>query len=452
MPAGPRLRPASAAPASPRFHPAEEALAGGAADLAAPVLAVGPGDALALGSGSVDLDAPAHAAGTLALASPHGPFVADPIAPVQNLLAVGFLGRNLVTVGGTSPATLACCSKVVAQVGPDPARAPEQTILSGLDGPTGATLVPERSGEILVLANPAGVYVSRAGASGRFGPARRLAGPLADQRELAATALSDGGVMVAFTAAATGLPGAQHGQVVRYAVGGRNGLPGRSRILLRLPPGHCVDALALTAHGPGATLAYVESWFDRLGYHARAYAEDTAGPAAPQPLSSPRRLAAGLALSGDRAGEQVAVWQACAPAGTACGVQAAVRSPRSGFARPVTLGPIDPGAFPAVVLLGSGAIEAAWVADGELRVDAGPTAQGGFAPPGTLPSGADASAPTLAAGADGGGALAWISGQAVQRVLVARFAPALRRSPTVRAQRRLDHRSDRRTGGGLAVP
>ena len=83
-------------------------------------------------------------------------------------------------------------------------------------------------------------------------------------------------------------------------------------------------------------------------------------------LSSNSELAAGLAFTGDAAGDQAVAWKSCDSAG-ACAVRASLRPARGRFSPVQRLPAIDASETPAVAVSPIGEALLGWVQSGHVR-------------------------------------------------------------------------------------
>lgn len=368
-----------------------------------------------------DEDDPTQSLALLTWSPAHGAFLQPrPLAGDQQTLAVGYRGRDLLALAGTSPTGQSCCSSVVA-VGPAShgSPGPQRELLSGLAGATAAQLLVTGGRVLAVVGTERGVWVAQASGGGlRFGSPRRLSGRRQLPQAFDAVARGDGRTIVAWAArtdAVTG-PGPRTISVSRGASGRP---PGGARTLLTVARGHEVDELALAA-GPGPpTVAWVESWFDRAGrYHAQVRAADLTARLRPVTLSGAQDAVAGIAFAGGRGGDQILAWKACARSG-ACAAWATTR--RGGaFGRPTRLGTIDAGQSPVTTVTDGGRTVVAWVAGGHVLAATGTTSGPGR--PQVVSRTSFASDLALTADAAGGALAVWTQGTLAQSLVAARLS------------------------------
>jgi hypothetical protein len=121
--------------------------------------------------------------------------------------------------------------------------------------------------------------------------------------------------------------------------------------------------MGLAARGGSATAAWVQSWADRGGDHSVVMVRDLAPHAASRQASPSGRLASGLVLTGDVAGDQGLGWSSCSTQGS-CTMEAATRSAHGSFSAAHSLGPVDPDEDPAVAVGPGGQVLVAWVSGG----------------------------------------------------------------------------------------
>lgn len=190
---------------------------------------------------------------------------------------------------------------------------------------------------------------------------------------------------------------------------------------MTVPRGHRIDEIGVARRGGQATVAWVESWFDRRGaYHSVARAQDIAPHAQPRTLSEPNRLASGLTFAGDAAGDQAVSWESCT-LNDACRTDAAFRGRQGVFGRTQALGPTDADQAPALAVGSDGRAIIAWIRRGDpvAAVQPGPGRR--FGRPGVLSRAGYALNITLAAGRRSAVA-AWSQGTLHPSVVGAAFS------------------------------
>ncbi len=333
-------------------------------DVLAPQLTISAGGAAAAVFGLQDVDVPGSSAGYLTLRSAGGAITAPrPITPARQILDLAYDGRTLELLTGAAGAGQTCCDSVQAvAVGADGSPAAPRRLVGGLAGATLGRLITLADGQMLAaVATERGVWVVQSSRGPRFAGQHLLTGAGQMPETLAAVALGGGASLVAWTAARAGADP----RSVTGAAGSRRSAPRRPRTLVRVPGGHRIDEIGLARRPGQATLAWVESWYDRRGtYHSVVNAVDLAPHAHPRTLSPANRLASGLQFAGDAAGDQVAAWESCT-VNDACAADAAIRRHGSGFGAARPLGAVDAAQTPALAMGPGGQAVVAWVRGGD---------------------------------------------------------------------------------------
>jgi hypothetical protein len=327
-----------------------------------------------------DPDTPQDARAFITQGSPVGRAGAPRRVPgALAVLGLAYEGTTLELLTGSSPSGRGCCATVGAlQVSGSRFGRPT-TLVRGLTGTTDGALVPLAAGPsgkaagrlLAAVATQRGVWVSQTNAAGKFMPAARLSftGSPAD---VAAAALPGGGGAVAWSVASGGYE-AQPGRIL-FAIGSPTSAPSRVRVAVTVPAGHSIDQLALepgAGAGPragaaGATLAWVESWYDASGnFHSAVEVRELTGSARIQTVSPPFELASDLAFAANAAGAQVLAYDGCSDAG-ACVARAAARRPGRPFAGALYLGPVDPSQAVAAAISSSGQALVGWIEGGHV--------------------------------------------------------------------------------------
>jgi hypothetical protein len=126
-------------------------------------------------------------------------------------------------------------------------------------------------------------------------------------------------------------------------------------------------------------------------------------------LSPANRLASGLSLAGDVAGDQAVAWRSCTAQG-ACQTQVDGRGAHGSFGPARTLGAIDASQEPAVAVGAHGQALVGWVRGGHPVVAAASGGGRRFGAPVTLSATTFALDLTVAVGAQGAGLAAWTQG------------------------------------------
>jgi hypothetical protein len=389
----------------------------GSLDYLGPELAFSSTGAAAAAFAIADVDTPGSSQGYLVTRSPGGA-VGTPhaLAGVSQVLSLAYDGRRLELLAGTSPSGEDCCSAVEAiGAGPSGAVAKPQTLVRGLTGATDGGLLSLAGGQMVAaIATERGVWVAQTGRSARFGASHLISGRNQEPVSMSAAWLGGSSSIVAWTAG-TGVIGATTPRAVDYALGSRRQAPHRARVAVTVPAGHRIDELAVVRRAGGATLTWIESWFDARGsYHSRVEAADLATNAAPRALSPDGRLASGLVAGNDAGGDQAVAWESCTLA-SACTVQASGRPAGGSFGSARTLGAIDAEQTPALALSPQGRVVIAWVRGGH------PVASVGFGSVSVLSATTYATDPAVAYGPRHQALAAWTQGTLNPSVVAAAF-------------------------------
>jgi len=372
--------------------------------------------AAAVASGVQNEQDPASSSAFVTLRSAAGAFGQSRRVPhALQVLDLAFAHSTLWLLTGSAPAGRACCATVTAV----PAAGgggfgAGRRLVGGLTGTTDGQLVALSGGKLLAaIATQRGVWVAQSGASGSFGPTRRLSFG-GSPTDLAATTLSGGGSVIAWADAVTG--GETGAGRILIASGTATAEPSRVRVAATVPSGYSIDELALAPGAHGPTVAWVQSWYDAQGlFHSAVMEQGPSGPAVM--VSQGDLLASDLSLAGDGSGDQVLSWEACSAIGT-CEASAALAPGQKPFGAPVTLGASDPTQAPAAAISSAGKALVAWVgADGHLLAVAGGRHAGGFGHAQTISSTDYASAPAVAFGPAGGALVAWTQGTLAPEVI-----------------------------------
>jgi hypothetical protein len=280
----------------------------------------------------------------------------------KQVLAQTFQGGTLQLLTGGSETTNACCSAVGVvglQAGGRFGRM--QPLVGGLAGATAGQLVTFGRRTLAAIATERGVWVSQSNTSGRFGKAKHLAGAGSAPQSLAATALQKGGGVVAWSGGKTSVVGPRS---VFVATGKTTQGPRRSHKALTVPGTDGIDELGVAAAKGGATLAWIDSFYDKHGnYRSKAAVADVAHMNKVTSFQVPGVMASGLTIGADSRGDEVLSWKTCSWSGT-CAVQVAVRPAGKAFGKPVRLGAIDATDVPAAAVAPGGQALVGWVSGG----------------------------------------------------------------------------------------
>ncbi len=389
----------------------------GSLDYLGPQLAFSPQGTAAATFQIADVDQPGSAQAYLVARSAAGRVSAPrTLAGVSQVLSLVYDGRRLELLAGTGAKGQDCCSAAEAiAVGPSGAPGRPRTLVGGLAGAAQGQLLALGDGQMMAaVATERGVWVTQSARADRFGRSHLVSDKGQEPVAMSAAWLGGQSSIVAWTAG-TGVIGATTPRTIDYAVGLRTQAPHGARTAVTVPSGHRIDELAVTRHGSGATLAWIESWYDRRGtYHSRVQATDVAKNATPRALSPDGHLASGLTVDSDPAGDQGVAWESCA-ASEACTVQAAGRPAQGSFGTARTLGTIDPEQSPALTLSPKGRVVVGWVRDGH------PVASVGFGSPSVLSTTTFATDETVAFGPRNQALAAWTQGTLNPSVVAAAY-------------------------------
>jgi hypothetical protein len=338
----------------------------GSLDYLPPQLAFSPAGAAAAAFGIENVDTPGVSQAYVTSRSPRG-VVGGPraIAGAKQILALAFDGGALDLLTGTSPQGQTCCSSARAiQLGAGGRLGRPRTLVDGLTGATLGQLLTLADGQLLAaLATERGVWVVQSEGANRFGAPRRLTGAQQSPESMSAAWLGGERTIVAWTAA-SGPAGASDPRSIDVATGSGQSAPGHVSTVVTAASGHRIDELAVARRGSSATLAWIESWYDRSGnYHSQVKAADISPSPGIRTLSPANRLASGLALAADSAGDQGLSWESCTT-DASCTVGVAVRGAQVRFSASSTLGAIDASQSPAIAVGPRGQVLVGWVRDG----------------------------------------------------------------------------------------
>jgi hypothetical protein len=384
----------------------------GTLDVVAPQLAISGSGAAAAAFGIQDVDTPGVSQGYVSL-RPAGAAPSNPIAipGAQQVLAAAYDGGSLELLTGAAPATQTCCSAAQAvKVGAGGQVARARTLVGGLTGATQGRLLTLKNGAMLAaVATERGVWVIQSAKADRFGAQRLLTGGGRMPETLDAAWLGGESTIVAWTAA-RGVAGQAAPRSISYALGARTHAPRAVKTAVTVRAGHRIDELAVAARHGGATAAWVESWSEKSGaVHSVVRAMDIVPHAMVRNLSPANRLASGLSLAGDVAGDQAVAWRSCADQG-ACQTQVDGRGAHGSFGPARTIGAIDASQEPAVAVGARGQALVGWVRGGHPVVAAASGAGRRFGAPVTLSATTFALDLTVGVGAQGAGLAAWTQG------------------------------------------
>jgi hypothetical protein len=367
----------------------------GTLDALAPQLAFAPGGASAAAFGTLQVDVPGTAQAQYATRTAGGRVSSVRNVPgARQVLALSYDGPQLELLAGTSGKGQVCCSAVEAvRVGSGGAPQRPHKIVGGLTGFTQGALVTLAGGRMLAaIATERGVWVSQSAGSDQFGGQRRISSNGQIPVSMDAAWLGKDNSVVAWTAGSGNVAGAIMPRQIVVAEGSSGGAPKGAHVVISVPSGHRVDQLSVARGANGATLAWIESWYDTRGaYHSQVEVADVNAHPSARALSPNGRIASGLTLVSDAAGDQGATWESCTTSGS-CTVQGVGRPAGGSFSGARTLGPIDPTQQPSLAISPSGQLIVGWAQGGH------PMASVGFGKPKTLSSTTFAYAVTVAYG------------------------------------------------------
>lgn len=399
------------AAAQARWSPPFDFSPPGTLDIASPQLALSPSGAAAAAFNTFDVDTPGRAQAYVSVRSGQGT-VGTPVAitGAAQILDAVYDHGSLQLLTGTAASGQTCCAGAAAvTVGADGTQTAPRTLVGGLTGTTLGRLVPLADGHtVAAVATERGVWVIQSRGHGQWGPQHLLTLGGKMPESLATARLGANGSALAWTAP-KGLAGTVSPRTIFVATGARGAAPRRVRTAVTVPAGHRVDELGIAARGSAVTLAWVETWFDRSGYHAVIRATDLVPHATTRTLSPAGPTASGLRFSGDPAGDQTIVWQSCA-AVDACAIRSASRTAHGTFGASRTLGPADPDQSPALAVSPSGQAISAWTLGGHPMAAVRRGAGGRFGGAARLSPTLYAFDMTVAFGANGQALAAWSQG------------------------------------------
>lgn len=338
----------------------------GSLDVLGTRLAFSPRGASAAGFALEDVDVPGRSQAYVARRAGGGT-VANPVAVpgAQQLVDLSFDGSALELLTGVAAGSESCCSAVQAvRMTGDRALEKPRTLVGGLTGPTrGQLLTLGNGGMLAAVGTERGVWVAAAAHGDRFGGQHRLSNGKQIPQSLACAWLGGQSTIVTWTAA-RGPTGIASPRTIYYATGSRRGPPHKARSLLTVAGGHRIDELGVARRGSGATVAWVESWYDRRGnLHSVVRAADVAASPRIRMLSAASSIASGLDIAANAAGDQAISFKTCRANGS-CSSFAAVRGPHATFGAPSGFGLMDPAQSPAVAVGSRGQVIMAWIRSG----------------------------------------------------------------------------------------
>lgn len=410
-----------AAPAGARWGDPIRLAAPVSLDIRAPAASLSPSGNAAISFTVQDEGAPAAAtAYAVWRRSRGGTSRPYPVPGGKDVLAQAWSGSTLELLTGSSAATDSCCSTAgVLGMRAGGRFGKLQTLVSGLGGATVGDLVTVGRRTLAALATERGVWVSQSSRSGRFGRTHRLAGAGAAPQSLAATALGTSGAVVAWSGGKTSAIGPRS----IYVAGGKGALPpGRAHQALKVPGTDGIDELAVASGRGGATLAWIQSWYDRRGnYRSEAAVADLGRRLKVTTFRLPGLMASGLTFGADAHGDQTLAWKACSWSGS-CSVRVALRQAGKGFGEPVRAGTIDATELPVVAVAPAGQALLGWIDGGHVLASYLRPHATRFGSPTRVSSTTFAANLTLAFRASGQAIAAWSQGTLAPEIVGALFS------------------------------
>jgi hypothetical protein len=384
----------------------------GTLDDLAPQLAFSPSGASAAAFGIEDVDTPGVSQAYLTTRSSHGA-VAGPrrIGGASQILALSFVGGAVEMLTGSSPSDQTCCSSAQAvqlSAGGQLARA--RTIVGGLTGATLGRLLILADGQMLAaVATERGVWVVQSSSGNRFAGQHLISGAGQLPESMTAAWLGGESTAVAWTAG-RGPAGASDPRTIYLATGSRNRAPGRARVALTIASGHRIDELGLARRATGATLAWIESWYDGRGdYHSQVRAADIGAHPVVRALSPVSQLASGLTFAAGPGGDQGLSWLSCTTQAT-CHVDVVVGTGAGSLGAIRALGATDASQSPALSVGPRGRVIVGWIRGGQPMASVGSATSGGFGSPTALSSTLFAADLTVGFGPGREALVAWTQG------------------------------------------
>jgi hypothetical protein len=391
-------------------------------DVVAPQLAVSARGEAAVTFALQDEDLPWLSQALLALRTPSGRVSRLRVPGAREVLDAAFVGQSLELLTGGSPAGQSCCSAAQALATRGSAFSVRGRLLTRLTGATVGSLVTlPGAGLLAALATDRAVWAGQTQRrGGRITPVRRLSGAGSWPQALAAAGLPGGRDAVVWS----GAPGlTESASSVLIAIGTARRPPRAPRLVVNLAAGHEVDGVAVAPSRGGATVAWVESWFDSTGtYQSQVAVADVAARLHPLTFQFPGEVVGGLVLTADRSGDQVLAVRACDPLAS-CSVLVLTRGGRGAFGRPQSLGAIDASQEPVAGVSARGAAVIGWIDQGQIFASGRPSSLAHFSAPRALSGVSDAADLTLAFGSGRQALAAWDQGTLAPSVMGASYTP-----------------------------
>jgi hypothetical protein len=294
-----------------------------------------------------------------------------------------------------------------------------RTLVRGLGGATAGQLVQVGRRTLAAVATERGVWVAQSSSSGRFGRTRRLAGGGAAPQSLAASAIGSDSSVVAWSGGKTSVIGPRS---IYVASGKGARAPSRARLALTVPGTDGIDELAVARAKSAATLAWIESWYDRLGnYRSEAAVADLGRRLKVTTFRVPGLMASGITFGADAHGDQVLAWKTCSWSGS-CSVQVATRQAGKAFGKPARAGAVDATELPVVAVAPAGQALLGWIDGGRVLASYLRPRAGRFGRPTRVSGTTFAAGLTLAFRASGQAIAVWSQGTLAPEVVGALFS------------------------------
>jgi hypothetical protein len=398
----------------------------GTLDALAPQLAFAPGGASAAAFGTLQVDVPGSAQAQYVTRTAGGRVGSVRDVPgARRVLALTYDGPRLELLAGTGAKGQDCCSAVEAiRVASGGAPQRPHRLVGGLAGFTQGSLLTLAGGRMLAaIATERGVWVAQSANSDQFGTQHRISPNGQVPVSMDAAWLGKDNSIVAWTAGSGNVTGATTPRQIFVAEGSSSRAPKGAHVVVTVPSGHRIDQLSVARGANGATLAWIESWYDKRGaYHSQVEVADVGDIGSHPPphpsvhaLSPSGRIASGMTLVADTSGDQGTTWESCTSAGT-CTVQGAGREAGGSFSGARTLGSIDPTQQPSLAISPSGQLIVGWEQGGR------PIASVGFGKPKLVSSTTFAYAVTVAYGPKRVAMVTWDQGTLNPSVVAAVYA------------------------------
>jgi hypothetical protein len=332
-------------------------------DIRSPIASMAGSGAAGIAYTVQDADAPGTQTAYAVWRAAHGATSRPSAVPgSKQVLASAFRGTTLQLLTGSAGSTESCCSSA-GVIGMGGGRFGKlHTLVTGLGGATVGDLVTFGRRTLAAVATERGVWVAQSSPSGSFAKVHRVAGGRSAPASLAAAA-SSGGAAVAWGGGKQSVVGPRS---VYVATGKANEAPRHAHVALTVPGTDGIDEVGIAGGKGGATLAWIDSYYDRKGnYRSGVRAADLAHMKKVTNLQLAGVMASGLTLAADAHGDEVLAWKTCSWSGS-CSVQASVRTAGRGFGRPARLGSVDAGEVPALAVAPGGQTLVSWITGGHV--------------------------------------------------------------------------------------